>query len=180
MSGMMVTKRYALALYEVAESADKLDEVRKDIQFIASLMKEQQIRDFCRRTSSTPESRTEFMKIAILPYISSELTANFIKTVVKNSREDLLPLLPEAFREISDKKNGIVTVQADFAAEPDPGIVEKIKNKMHKRLGCEVRISTAVRPEIIKGFRIIWQNMLVDCSIAGRVRQMRQILRSKY
>jgi len=176
----MVTKRYALALYEVANSAEKLDEVRKDIRFIASLMKEKQIRNFCIRTSTTPESRAEFIKTAFLPYLKSEITGNFMKTIVKNSREALLPFLPEAFREISDEKNGIITILADFAAEPDPEIVKEIKNRMHKKLGCEVRITTGIRPEIIKGFRVIWKNRLIDSSIAGGVRQMRQILRSKY
>ena len=172
-NGIKVVKRYALALYEVARSADCLDEVKKDVDFIDSLMASSEIRKFCLRESISPKDQMEFAKLAIIPYLDTVIGTNFIRTVVKNGRLAILPLLNEAFVEISNKQKGITVLDAEFANDPDQSLIEKIKERFDQKIPGQIRLEVKINPELIKGFRLIWNNRLIDNSIAGRLRQLR-------
>ena len=176
MSGRLVTKRYAQALYEVAEEKGVMADVEADIAFIDTLMSNREIRNFCLKSSSSDNARREFAKIALYPHLTSELTKSFVRTVIENGREALFPFLNEAFQEISDAKEGIVTVIAEFAEKADKKLTDEIKTKMEKRLGCGIKIKEEINTDIIKGFRLMWNGRLIDDSVAGKVRKLRTAL----
>jgi len=176
MSGRRVVKRYAKALYEVAEESGELDSVNSDIKVIADLMSEPAIRGFCLRASSTAESRSQFLKIAFSPFITSSVMKNFINTVEENNREALLPYLPESYHEVLNERNNVINVVAEFASEPHEKLLSVLEEKLKKRLNSNIELIVRQNKNLLQGFRIIWQNNLLDRSAAGKLRELRKIL----
>jgi F-type H+-transporting ATPase subunit delta len=176
MSGRRVVRRYAEALYEVAHETGELQLVDSDIKKIADIMSEPAIRGFCLQSSSSTRSRSIFLKTAILPFISSGVMKNFINTVRENNREALLPYLPDVYHEVKNKHNKIITVVAEFALEPQDKLLAVLKEKLKKRLNSNIELVVRQDRSLIQGFRIIWQNNLLDRSVAGKLRKLRKVL----
>jgi F-type H+-transporting ATPase subunit delta len=176
MSGRLLVKRYALALYEAAEEKNQLDEIEADILSLAELMKVPEIRDYCLKVSVSSKAVGQFIKLGLLPVIKNDLMCNFLMTVRYNSRQALLPFLEEAFFEVKDSKCGITPVLVEFACEPDTAILELIKIKMSKKLGCPINLSYKIDKGALKGFRCFWKNHLIDRTARGRIRQLRHAL----
>ena len=176
MSGRLLVKRYALALYEVAEAENQLDAIETDILSLVELMQEVEIKAFCLKGSLSRNSIKLFMELGLLPVMKNQLMKNFLMTVLDNGRQALLPFLHDAFFEVKDIKNGITSVLIEFAFEPDKKILEHIKAKMTKKLACDVNIHYQVDSDALKGFRIFWNNRLIDRTAKGRIRQLRQAL----
>lgn len=178
MNGQNLTKRYARALYEVSESEGDTN-VAKDVAYISGLMENREIRNFCIKDTFSAKSRREFAEIAIFPGMKSKLSGNFVNTVLKNDRIGIFPFLAEAFREIDDEYKGVTTVFAEFANTPEADIVKQIVKKMESKIVRQIRVEMSIKPELLKGFRVIWNNRLIDNSFVGRLRSLRKVLLKK-
>ena len=176
MSGRLIVKRYALALYEVAEGENQLHEIETDILSLQELMQTDEIRAFCLKDSHSKKSLKLFMELALLPVVKNQLMKNFLMTVIENERQALLPFLYDAFFEVKNNRNGITPVFVEFAFEPDSKILENLKVKMTKKLAGDVELHYQVDKDALKGFRIFWNNRLIDRTAKGRIRQLRQAL----
>lgn len=177
MSTLSVIKRYALALYEVAEEKGELAAVSSDILFVNKLVRESdEIRSFVARKELSNQAMDTFAQTALYPHLSP-LTADFIRTVVRNRRLAILPYLHEAFTDLQDVKQGRVKVVFETAQEPEHELVESVKQKLSERLAKDPVVEVVHEPKLLKGFRLIWENRLIDMSLAGRVRALRKIMK---
>ena len=177
MSGLFVAKRYAAALYEAALMKGQLDDVVKDIDTIDSLLNQaDSLKQFCRRSGIGQKAAREFVNISFVPYVC-QTTVSFLKLIVENERLALLVLLREAFEEISDKKENRVRVNIELTEDPDDKFLGAVSRQMESRQKKEVLIKWSINKKLIKGFRIFWENRLIDRSAAGRLRKIRTILK---
>lgn len=176
MSGQLVVKRYVKALILVAEEAGIMDSVKKDIDTVSRILKEREISDFCLRLNTSRKREVEFVKTAFIPYVS-EYTGRFIMVMTENGRIAALPLVGTAFEEIMEQRGGYATVLLETAHEPDDKLITLIKNRMAERLRKNIILKTAVESNLLGGFRIIWQNRIIDMSVKGRLKKMRVILK---
>ena len=179
MNGIRVAKRYAKALLEAAEATGGLDAVVEDVKFIASVMSVDEIRAFCVKPSLSREAARKFADTALAPGLKSDVSKRFVDAVLENDRLALLPLFGEAFEDEVDARNGVVKVDAVFASSPDSVLLDGLKTKMSERTKGDVRLESRVDERLIKGFRLIWNNRLLDRSVAGGIRGMRLALKGQ-
>jgi len=178
MTGRQVVNRYALALYDTAYNKRVLDSVKKDVEVIEQLCSERQIRMFLLKPAKSVKAVNELLEIAFFPFVRTDITVNFLKTTVRNRREELLPFLGEAFRKIDYARKGIVLVHAEFSDKPDTAVLNYLEEKMRKKLNKKILLETEINRRLIKGFRITWNYIQIDKSIAGKVRMLKERLLS--
>jgi F-type H+-transporting ATPase subunit delta len=177
MDGTRVAKRYAKALFEAAEASGEADAVAEDARYLESLMAVPEIRSFCLRPSVSRDAARKFAETALLPNARSKAFRNLVEVVLENGRLAVLPLLGGAFGEVADASAGITRVEAVFASEPDKELLKALEEKARKLAEGDIRLETKVDGRLIKGFRLLWNNRLVDRSVAGSVRGMRLALK---
>ena len=179
MKGLSVVKRYARALFDTAESSSKLSELEADIAVLDELFgKMPQLKRFCL-SPGPPDTHMKtrtFIKTAFLPYLNS-LTARTVGLLEKNSRLEALPWLSECLQELFDEKNGILHVRIESAAEIDTDLKTEIIRHLEKRFNCSVKTEWDIRPVLLGGMRIHWQNSMLDMSVRGRLTALRKILK---
>ena len=177
MSGRLTVKRYARALLEAAEEAECLDEVTADVEFIDRVCNEApEIRNFCLTPRFNHGKEVVFVKTAFIPYISP-FTRRLLLAAAENGRLAAIPFLPSAVRNILELKGDTVSVVLEAAYEPEEYTVEQIKARVSKRIGKKINLKIKIVRELLGGFRIIWQNRIIDMSISGRLRKARAILK---
>jgi hypothetical protein len=75
------------------------------------------------------------------------------------------------------KKRNILTVILDCAEKPDDGFIESLKNALKKRnKASDVRITVALEPRLIAGYRINIGSEREDFSVLGGMGQLERDL----
>jgi F-type H+-transporting ATPase subunit delta len=176
MSGTHLAIRYAEALYEVAEENGALAAATADMEFIENLLSETpEIKNYCRLKRSGGRQEREFIEIAFSPYVS-EFTENMLITAAANGRLAAIPLMPQAFAKIGEKKSGIIKLVLETAHPPSDELIEIVKRRMSKRTDKKIEIEKKLSPDLLGGFRIWYEGRLIDSSVTGRLTRMRRLL----
>lgn len=171
--------RYARALYETALELQLVDEVADDMEVLSLILQEvPRVREYCARTHNNRADERSFVRHAFLPYLGN-LSGRTLETAIQHGRITIIPFLPQAFGKITSSANQVLTVTVEAAHEPEPAILEEIKNRMHQRSDCRIKIQVKVEPELIGGMRITWDSRLLDLSVTGRLKEMRGWIKLK-
>ncbi|MBN2444104.1 MAG: ATP synthase F1 subunit delta [Spirochaetales bacterium] len=176
MKNKFTPRRYAQALYEVAAENNSLESVTKDMLSIRKIFNEApQIREYCLQFHGDRGSDMDFIETALFPYIG-HYTKELLKIALKNNRISMLPFLPGAFDLVRDEKNDTVTVTVESAHVFPDEMISLLSEKMRKRINKTIKIETIVNLSLLGGFRIHWKNHLIDQSVAGRLKKIRNLL----
>jgi len=177
MNGQHIAIRYATALYETALEKDTMDSVTEDLVFLNEVINETpEIRNYCLQTHQSHSQERLFIETAFLPYVST-LTGNMIETAVHNGRLAALPLIPQAFSDIQEKRSGIIKVLLETAHEPAEGLLDIITEKMKQRTGRDIRVEHQINPDLLGGFKLWYADHLIDNSAAGRLTRLQRLLK---
>ena len=176
MMSTLTPRRYALALYEVAEETKSLESVEKDMARIRDIFdRTPQVRDYCLRIHGDRRFDMDFIETAFFPYVG-KYTKEMLRIAVKNGRLLILPFLPHAFAMVGEEKNNTVTVKIETAHTFTGELISLLSQKMRKRIKKDIKIKTMVNPALLGGFRILWQNKIIDQSVAGRLKKIRAVM----
>ncbi|RKX95483.1 MAG: ATP synthase F1 subunit delta [Spirochaetes bacterium] len=177
MSGRLVVKRYVHALFDVAEEASVLDEVKGDVAILAKILAEApQIRNYCLSPHNNRSEEKEFVETAFVPYLH-EFTGRMILVFCENGRLAGIPLIPAAFSELLEIKGDTISAVLESAAELSPETIDEIVSRLEKHSGEKVRMEARILPKLLGGFRITRQNRILDLSVSGRIKKLRMLLK---
>ncbi len=179
MKNLSVIKRYARALYETAVTTKASELLRKDMQVLETLFAEApEIQELCARASDPDSSHTSgiLVETAFLPYLS-DMTGSAVKLMEKNGRLAVLPYLPRVIQEFFDEDEGISAVTVESASELDDSTKEEITEKLKKRIEKRLKIDWRIRPLLMGGITVQWDNLFLDMSLRGRFDSLKRQLR---
>ena len=170
----MCAERYAGALFAVAFENDELDDVTADIRTIDEIFeKVPEVRKYCLSANIADNNAKIVIEEAFIKYLKTAKCANTLRLMAENKRLASLPSLSDAFCAILAEKENRLTVSAQFATEPDPEVLEKLKQKMSDKSGKIVELDLEVKPELIGGFILQWSDRMLDKSVKGRLKQLK-------
>jgi F-type H+-transporting ATPase subunit delta len=159
--------RYAKSLLTLAIEKNQLDEAFKDMKFLHSITKSN--RDFVIMLKSPVISGDK--KEAIIEGVTSgritELTALFIKLLIRKGREMNLPEIAPAFIDQYKAYNQIHTVKLTTASPVSDEVKQEIVNKVKSQTSLKnIELTSSVDQNLIGGFVLQIGDTLVDASIA--------------
>ena len=105
---------------------------------------------------------------------SSEMFRNFLKTVNRRGRLDLLRDMYRQCAILSRQRRGHVAVQITTAAPLDEAVRESLVAQLRKLVKGEPDITAVVDPETIGGIIVRVGDTLFDASIATQLKNVRQ------
>jgi F-type H+-transporting ATPase subunit delta len=173
-----VVRRYAAALFEVARETNRWPEVEADMRTLDRIFSElPEVLDWCRRSHETSGSTEAFVDAAFRPHVG-ELTANTLDLAARHGRLPAIPLLPEAMRILSDSASNLVPVLLETTQDFDPELVAGVESFIGQKTGKRAVVRCEVHPELGGGFRIHWEDKLIDKSAREKLRRLRSLLTS--
>jgi F-type H+-transporting ATPase subunit delta len=172
----LVSVRYAKALFKLGIEKGILDKLYQDINLLLMQCNEQP--GFCELISSPvvkpSKKKTLFKEIfgkAVHIY-----TLNFINIVIDNNRTGILTSSFRSFIDLYKKHKGIKTATLYSAFEMDNAYIEKIKKLLKKELGKNLELEVIVKKDLLGGFILKVDDKMVDASIIGKLKQVRDHL----
>lgn len=166
---------YAKSLIEVAEKQQQLDAVVKDMQLVKEACTSS--KEFYSLLISPIISEAKKSKIvaAILKDKVSPLSWSFITLVLNKGREAYLDQIADAIKEEYNNKKGIHEVKLTTAVPADETIKNTIVNFLKQNGNFnEVKLHEVVDQNIIGGFKLDFDNNLVDASVSRKLADLRK------
>ncbi|HET7521801.1 MAG TPA: F0F1 ATP synthase subunit delta [Bacillales bacterium] len=169
-----VAKRYADALYEVAEERGKIEEIENGLASVAEAFREEEIARLWLNPSLDAQRKKELID-SFSGSVNRELV-NLLKVVVDNHREHQLQHIAKAYTKIANEARGIVDATVTTAVPLSDEDKEQLAKQFGNALNKKIRIDAKVDRDVIGGVLIRIGNRVYDGSIAGKLSRFKQRL----
>ena len=176
MTAGVIAKRYAQALYKLATAQEVVEDVRRDMQQLARLLRQVELKDLMQ-TPVIPTARKKAFFKQVFGEAFHPLTLRFVEFVMDKKREALLGEMCVAFEESYRAYHNIVPARIVTAVELDAPMREKLQQALKGIFPeGELEMDAVVDPSIIGGFVLQVSDKLYDASVSGTLERMRQKL----
>lgn len=172
----LISKRYAVALFELAKETDKIDLFNSQIEVMYNSIKAD--KEFLAVLNHPRISGGEKFNLFQNIYkdnISEEILG-LISIVVKKNRETEILEILETFLGLVRDYKGITTAYIYSAIPLSDEQLSKIKQNLSKNLNKEIIIEAYVKPELIGGLLINVDGKVIDNSIKKSLEDIRKSL----
>lgn len=172
----LISKRYAVALFKLAQESDKMDKFYQEVSLIINSIKDNE--DFLpviNHPSLSSKSKFDIFEKAFKGSISEEIFG-LISLIFQKNREAELFSIFQTFLALVDEFNGVVTATIFSAIKLSDSQLENIKNNLAKQLNKKVIIEEKQDPTIIGGLIINVDGKIIDNSIKKSLSDIKKAL----
>lgn len=169
-----VAGRYAIALFELADTAKSLDQVAQDLDSFRKMLAESH--DLARMIANPVIGRPRQGKalMAVLDAAGIKgITRSFIGTVSANGRARELPAMITAFLAELARRRGETTATVTSAVPLTQAQLQQLTDTLRRMLGdAKVSIDARVEPDILGGLLVKVGSRLFDSSIRSKLQRL--------
>jgi F-type H+-transporting ATPase subunit delta len=168
-----IAQVYARSLFEVAEEAGKLDDVREQLGEIAgAIADDRDLQIFFFSPYLSTQEKTEGLDKAVTG--AEPIVINFLKLLIEKHRMPALMRIRRVYDSLWEDYNKLLPVQITSAVELDERVVKHIGDQISEQTGRKVELSAAVQPDILGGIIVRVGNQVLDASIRRRLELLRK------
>jgi F-type H+-transporting ATPase subunit delta len=168
-----IAQVYARSLFEVAEDAGKLDEVREQLGEVAdALADDRDLQIFFFSPYFSTKEKSEGLDKAVSG--AEPIFLNFLKLLIEKHRMPVLLRIRRVYDALWEDYNKLLPVQITSAVELDAKIVKHIGDRISEQTGRKVELSANVEPDILGGIVVRVGNHVLDASIRRRLELLRK------
>jgi len=165
--------RYSLALYELAEEANVLDEVENHSSSIIRLISSS---DDFNSLIKNPTNKKNDQLNAILKisknYKLNNLLTKFLSFLISKRRFFYVKNILKNFMETCSKKRGEVKAELTASKKLTENEIHKIKEDLTKSFSSKIKLNYKYDPNLIGGLIVKVGSTMVDTSIKNKLQQI--------
>jgi len=168
-----IAQVYARSLFEVAEEAGKIDDVREQVGEIAdALTADRDLQVFFFSPYFSTQEKSDVLQKAISG--AEPIVLNFLELLIEKHRMPVLLRIRRVYDALWEDYNKLLPVEITSAVELDEKIVKHIGDRISEQTGRRVELSATVEPDILGGIIVRVGNQVLDASIRRRLDQLRR------
>ena len=170
-------KRYAKALFELANEKNELQTIHSDLSMIYNAI--QQSPDLQKALSNPTINTSKKSEIVNKIFTSkvSPLTVNLLHTLASNDRLNILGDIYKAFDNFYKKQKGIINATVTTAVPLNDKLEQQIYQKIKDLTGSkEIDLLKIIDPSILGGFVLNVEDLRYDASIKGKLAKIKSKL----
>ncbi|HEX8384532.1 MAG TPA: ATP synthase F1 subunit delta [Rubricoccaceae bacterium] len=169
----LAARRYALALTQEAESTGQAAAVDADVVFLGETLDNSRELVLLFRSPVVSREKKENVLKALFAGRVSPLTMRFLHLLVSKQREDLIPAVVEAVRQLRDLNSDTVEATVRAARPLSEADTARLKTSLEARSGQTVRLKVAVDPALIGGLVVRLGDVVYDRSVRHQLETLR-------
>lgn len=170
----LLSKRYAQALFDLAEEFKILDKVESDLRLVGEVFAEnRELRVIVANPVIDAHKKVKILD-SIFESSVQELSIKFLRLITNKGREKYIPYICEAFDEIYKEFKNILPVNIITAQKADSKIKAEISNKLKEATKMNIELSEKINEDIIGGFVIDFQDYQYDASIINQLNKLKK------
>lgn len=168
----IVSERYALSLYEIAQDEHKEKDYLDELTQVCAVFAGQP--DFLKvlLTPSIPLEDKQNVLRRVFDGRIEPFLLNFLMLITEKGRVGLIRDMCQAYKEHYYFENGIVEVHAVTAKPIRAALMNKLKDKMSAVTGKQVVLETSVDESLLGGIVVKVNNEQFDTSLRTRLSEI--------
>lgn len=164
-----VAKHYAVALFEVANKKNELEQVESNVTDIAEILKAQpEFVTFLTHPLIASENKKKTIE-AVFGGRVATTTLNVLYLLIDNNRADLIREIGEEYVRLANEARNIVDATVKSAVELSPEQVIEVAAQFSKLTGKTVRVHPTVDPSILGGIIVRIGDRVYDGSVKSKL-----------
>lgn len=176
--GTVVAKRYAKALFQLAQEQGLVAEVETKLSLIVGTIEsDAKVRAFLSAPNITLAAKVGALKSAFDDKASS-FVLNTVSLLIERGREGDIASVLEAYKQVAGSSLG----RADAHVTSSTPLSDVEKNKLAVKfgalLGKTVRVTNAVNPDLLGGVTVRIGDTLYDGSLKGKLDRLNKALQN--
>ena len=172
-----VAKRYATALYNEAVRNDVVTSVEADLDAITGLIHgETEFQDFLFSPHVGREDKTRIAELLFSDRVTA-LTMQFIRLLLEKRREAEFDAIREEFTALRRINGNVIFAEVTSATPLDAKDRSTLEATLATRSGKRVEAVYDVDPSLIGGVKVAYGNYVLDGTIKGTLRRLKDTLR---
>lgn len=177
MIGLVLARRYANAVIDLAQEADILKEVGQDLDRIARLFDDSHelVNVFADPTIAS-SAKERVLADVLKKGGVQQLTMKFIHVVLQKGRILGIGQIATAYRELSDELENRIRARVVSAARLSDKEQSRIKDALSKISGKEVALEVEVDESLLGGVVAYMGSQVYDGSIKNQLTQIKDNL----
>ena len=172
----LVSKRYALALFEAGLDLDKIDEFNKELDFLQTVFdQEEQLLQLLSHPRIKKDEKKDLINRIFKDKLSQELV-NFIYILIDKRREAHIIDIITKYKELFNEHKNIIIVVAMTAVPMEEKARNKLVEVLASKLDKTVELTNEIDKSVIGGVVLNIENKVVDGSLKGQLDSLSKIL----
>ncbi|MPM03636.1 ATP synthase subunit delta [bioreactor metagenome] len=169
MNNTQIPKRYARALFELAEEMNIRPAAEQDMRSL--IMACEQVPEF-RQVLRSPVIKPVLKKkvvTALFEKAFHELSIRFLRLIIQQGRENYLLEAAKEFIVLCREKDGIIEVELTSAVNLDKSIISQIEARIASLTGLKPSTTQKINPALIGGFMVRFGDNMYDASLRKKI-----------
>jgi len=172
MKDILLSKRYAKALFGIALDNNETDAVRHDLDMIAAVLADNhELRTVIANPFVSNQHKNAIFNGIFQNHIS-DTTKGFLSVLLEKNREDQIQFIAEQYTELYNAHNNIVIVTVTTAIPIDDNTLERIASKMADKTDRNIKAVNVIDESIIGGFIINMDDYQYDASVSNAIHKL--------
>jgi F-type H+-transporting ATPase subunit delta len=168
-------RRYAQAVFEMADEQGTLDRWERDLKALAEAFNDPAVAVYFD-SPQVPASQKLETANKLLGAGAQPLARNLVGLLIERGRIRLLPQIYTAFHDRMLERQGIAVGEVTTAVPLGPEELELVRQRLGAVIGKDVEVRAVVDPDIIGGIVARVGDQLIDGSVIGQLRKLRERL----
>ena len=165
--------RYSLALYELAEEANSIDEIEKNSSAIIKLISSSDDFNFIiKDPTNQKEDQLNLILTISENYKLNNLLTKFLSFLISKRRLFYVEKILKDFIETCSKKRGEIKAELTAAKELTENEINSIKEDLTKSFSSKIKLNYKYDPSLIGGLIVQVGSTMVDTSIKNKLQQI--------
>lgn len=172
-----VAKRYANAMFNVAKAHDMVKSVEDDLNGISSLLEnDPQFSDFMLSPFVGGKDKIEISEKLFSDRITA-LSMATLRVILEKRRENEITAIRDEFVALRRSSENVLFVTVTTAEQLENDQRAALEMKLAKVVGTTIEATYEIEPHLIGGIRVSYDNVVLDGSVKGNLRKLRENIR---
>jgi len=174
MSELLLSKRYAQALFDLALEFHLEKEVKNDLDLIKeTIIGSKDLKAFLRSPVAKPAIKDRVVRSIFSGKIQT-LTDKFIALAIKHRRESILLFIAQQYIDIFKEHFNISTIEVTTAVPVDADLRKRMLEVLEDKTGSTIELIEKVDEKIIGGFILKTADRQYDSSLRNSLKKLKK------
>lgn len=172
-----VARRYAEALFSLAQEINKVDDFQQEMEIVISAL--DQVPELKRYLEHllVPVREKKEIVAQIFTGKVSQLTINFLDMILDKRRQAYLYVIVDEYKAMADESNNITKADLFSAKEISSDEVQALAGKLSASTGKVVQLQQVVDESLIGGVKLRIGDRIIDATVAKRLEMLKEQLK---
>lgn len=172
-----VTRPYARAIVSLARDSGDYTQWTTMLRFLSNVAQDPLGSKFLSNLAIASADKSAFI-CNLAPECLNEHGKNLVKILARSKRLEILPELFRLYETMRMREQRQVNLHLTVSQAVTPLELNEFETTYADKISCMITMQTQVEPELIAGGIAQIDNRVIDASISGRLRAMRDLLRN--